>query len=290
MDRRIVTSLTVMAAMAVLVLSTAVGLSQLATGASAQTGAAVVALGGAGPGTNGLSSGVTPNACGQAQVPLGSAGTFRVLAGTTVTNTGATVVKGNLGVSPGSAVTGFPPGKVTGTMYVADPTAANAQVALAKAYANAMGRTNCPTSVAGNIGGKTLSPGLYVSTSSLAISSGDLTLTAKGHSNAVFIFKIATKFTTSSGRSVILAGGALASHIYWVVGSSATLGTTSVVYGTILAHKSISLATGATLHGRALAHIGAVTLAGNVVTHSTVDASSAPSTPALAPSLTRVDS
>jgi hypothetical protein len=278
----------VIAAIAVLVLSTAVGLSQLATRSPVQEGATVAALNGAGAGTDGNASGGSASTCVQASVPLGAAGNFRVLAGTTVTNTGATVVKGNLGVSPGSAVTGFPPGKVTGTQYIADTAAANAQIALAKAYANAMGRTNCPTSVAGNIGGKTLSPGLYVSTSSLAISSGDLTLTAKGHSNAVFIFKIATKFTTSSGRSVILAGGALASNIYWVVGSSATLGTTSVVYGTILAHKSISMATGSTLHGRALAHIGAVTLAGNVVTHTTAGAPAAVSTPTLAVSLTRV--
>jgi len=152
-------------------------------------------------------------------------------------------------------------------MHIADTTAATAQVDLTTAYKNAAGRTNCPIAVAGNIGGKTLAPGLYVSTSSLAISSGDLTLAAKGHSSAVWIFQIATKFTTTSGRDVILSGGALPGNVYWVVGSSATLGTTSVVYGNILAHKSISLATGATLHGRALAQIGAVTLDGNPVSH-----------------------
>jgi hypothetical protein len=204
--------------------------------------------------------------CRQAMIPLGVAGHFRVLAATTVTNTGATVVNGNLGLSPGSAITGFPPGKVTGTIHKTDTYAARGQLALGIAFNNGMGRTNCPVSVAGNIGGKTLGPGLYKSTSSLMISSGDLTLSAHGHSKAVFIFQVATKFTMTSGRHVILAGGAQASHVFWIVGSSATLGTTSVLYGSILAHKSISLATGATVHGHLLAHIGAVTLAGNHVT------------------------
>ncbi|MGC2290178.1 MAG: ice-binding family protein [Thermoplasmata archaeon] len=240
----------VLAALAVLVLAAAVGLSP---GTSAQ-------------GKNGFALSISPNACGQAKIPLGAAGKFTVLAGTTVTNTGPTVVHGNLGLSPGSAVTGFPPGKVTGKIDRADPAAAKAQTALVAAYTNGMGRTNCRVAVAGNIGGETLGPGLYHSSSSLAISSGDLTLTAHGHSGAVFIFQVTSKLTVTSGRHVILAGGALASNIYWVVGSSATLGTTAVVYGDILAHKSISMATGATLHGMALAHIGAVTFAANTVT------------------------
>jgi hypothetical protein len=201
----------------------------------------------------------------QAQIPLGAAGNFRVLAGTTVTNTGATVVHGNLGVSPGSAITGFPPGKVTGKIDKANTAAALGQAALTKAYKNGMGRTNCPITISGNIGGRTLVPGLYHSPSSLAISSGDLTLNAGGHPKDVFIFQVTSKFTVTSGRHVILSGGALASNIYWVVGTSATLGSTAVVYGNILAHKSISLATGAVLHGRALAHIGAVTMEGNTM-------------------------
>jgi hypothetical protein len=100
----------------------------------------------------------------------------------------------------------------------------------------------------------------------LAISSGDLTLSAHGNSAAVFIFQAVTKLTVTSGRHVILAGGAKASNIYWVLGSSATLGSTSIMYGDILAHKSISMATGAVLHGKALAGIGAVTFEGNTVT------------------------
>ncbi|MCI4337232.1 MAG: DUF3494 domain-containing protein [Thermoplasmata archaeon] len=243
------------AAVAVLLLAAVVGMVAGAVNAQNSNGA-----------SSGVASSSVPSVtCGQASVYLGAAANFRILAGTTITNTGATSVKGNIGVSPGSAITGFPPGKVSGAIHVADTAAANAQLALKNAYNTAMGRTNCPVAVAGNLGGQTLGPGLYKSTSSLSISSGDLTLTAHGHSNAVFIFQMTSKFTTTSGRQVILAGGALASHIYWVVGSSATLGTTSVVYGNILAHKSISLATGAVLHGRALAHIGAVTLAGDTL-------------------------
>jgi Ice-binding-like len=224
-----------------------------------------------------------PSTCGQAKVPLGTAGNFRVLAGSTVTNTGPTVVRGNLGVSPGSAVTGFPPGRVTGSIDKADTAAAHAQKDLVKAYNDAMGRSNCAKTVAGNIGGRTLSPGLYHSSSSLMISSGDLTLDAHGHSGAVFIFQVTTKFTTTSGRDVILSGGAEARNIYWVVGSSATLGTTSVVYGDILAHKSISFANGAKLYGRALAHIGAVTFADDKVTQSVQGVPHAAAHPTLLP-------
>jgi hypothetical protein len=250
MNRTIVATVAVLAALAVMILPAALGAIP----------GGPVSLGAASNASPTGSANTNSAFCHQNAVPLGAAGNFRVLAGTTVTNTGASVVHGNLGVSPGSAVTGFPPGKVTGAIHKADTAAAHGQLALTTAYNNAMGRTHCPTSIAGNVGGRTLGPGLYKSTSSLMISSGDLTLTAHGHSGAVFIFQVTTKFTTSAGRKVILAGGAQAQNIFWAVGSSATLGTTSVVYGTILAHKSISLATGSVLHGRALAHIGAVTL------------------------------
>ena len=117
---------------------------------------------------------------GQAPVALGSATTFAVLAGSTVTSTGATTVNGDLGVSPGTAVTGFPPGIVNGTIHVGDPAAAQAQLDLTTAYNDAAGRTVGAITVAGNLGGQTLTPGLYKSTSSLEISSGDLTLDAQG--------------------------------------------------------------------------------------------------------------
>lgn len=196
-------------------------------------------------------------------VPLGSAANFAVLAGATVTNTGLTTVTGDLGVSPGTAVTGFPPGTVNGTIHAGNPTAAQAD--LTTAYNNAAGRTG-GASVSGNLGGLTLTPGLYTSTSSLEISSGDLTLNAQGNANAVFIFQMASTLTTTSGRQVILSGGAQASNIFWQVGSSATFGTTSVFKGNILALQSITLTAGATLDGRALARMGAVTLDANTVT------------------------
>lgn len=204
-------------------------------------------------------------ACSQAPVVLGTAGAFAVLAGSTVTNTGPTSVTGDLGVSPSSAVTGFPPGILVGTQHAGDPTAAAAIADLTTAYNDAAGRTLCAVTVAGNLGGMTLAPGLYTSTSSLGITSGDLTLDAQGDADAVFIFKMASTLTTTSGRQVILAGGAKAENVYWQVGTSATLGTTSKFSGTIMADQAISLNTGATVDGRVLARIAAVTLSSNTI-------------------------
>jgi hypothetical protein len=206
------------------------------------------------------------DSCAQLPVNLRSTATFAVLAGSTVTNTGPTTVTGDLGVSPGTALTGFLPGKIIGTAHLGDPTAATAEADLTTAYNDAAGRTLCPVSVAGNLGGLTLAPGLYKSTSSLEISSGDLTLDAKGNANAVFIFQMASTLTTTSGRAVVLKGGAKAANVFWQVGSSATLGTRSVVKGTIMADQAITLNTGATLDGRALARIAAVALDTNAVT------------------------
>ena len=200
----------------------------------------------------------------QAPVDLRSATNFAVLGGTTVTNTGKSVIVGDLGVWAGSAyVPGTPPGLVVGTIYVADRTAQTAQGDLTIAYNDAAGRTVGPVSVAGNLGGETLAPGLYKSTSSLEISSGDLTLA--GDRNAVFIFQIATTLVTTSGRKVILLGGVKPANIFWQVGSSATLGTHSVFQGTIMAYTSVTITKGATLNGRALAQNGAVTLDTNGV-------------------------
>jgi hypothetical protein len=214
---------------------------------------------------------------GPAPVALGSANGFAVLAGSTVTSTGGTTVNGDLGVSPGTAVTGFPPGTVHGAVHAGDAAAAQAQLDLTIAYNDAAGRTVAPITVAGNLGGQTLAPGLYKSTSSLEISSGDLTLDAQGDANAVFIFQIASTLTTTSGRQVILSGGAQPANIFWQVGSSATLGTASVFKGTIMANQSITLTTGATLDGRALARIAAVTLDANTIRLTTAADTTAPS-------------
>ena len=213
----------------------------------------------------------------QAAVDLKSNSSFALLAGTTVTVTGAGTITGNIGIFPGTQyVAGTPPVTVKGTVYPGGPVAAQAQADLLTAYNDAAGRTVAPITIAGNIGGQTLAPGLYKSTSSLAISSGDLTLDAQGNANAVWIFQIASTLTTTSGRQVVLAGGANAANIFWQVGSSATIGTTSVFKGNILAQVSISMLTGATLTGRALAISGAVTLDTGGGTSASVPVSTTP--------------
>jgi uncharacterized protein (TIGR03437 family) len=197
----------------------------------------------------------------QAPVNLRSASTFAVLAGTTVTVTGGGTITGNVGIYPGTAyVAGTPAVTVNGTIYAGGPVAQQAEADLTTAFNDAAGRSVAPITVAGNIGGLTLAPGLYKSTSSLAISSGNLTLDAQGNANAVWIFQIASTLTTTSGRQVILAGGANPANIFWQVGSSATIGTTSVFQGNILAGISISLLTGSTISGRALAIGGATSI------------------------------
>lgn len=196
--------------------------------------------------------------------------TFAVLAGSTVTNSGFTVVNGDLGLSPGSSITGFPPGIVNGTIHQTDVEAAAAQVELTAAYLDLEGRTGS-TPVAGDIGGMTLGPGLYKSTSSLDITTADLTLDAGGNADATFVFQIASTLTLANGRAVILAGGAQAKNIFWQVGSSATLGTTSVLEGSILALTSIAVNTDAVINGRLLARNGAVTLLDNDINISSCE-------------------
>lgn len=203
--------------------------------------------------------------CEQVPVVLGAAGDFAVLAGSTITSTGASSLTGDLGVSPGTAVTGFPPGIVVGAKHAGDPTSALGMAALTTAYNSAKGRTLCPVTVSGNLGGKTLAPGLYKSTTSLAVSSGDLTLDAQGDGAAIFIFQMASTLTTTAGRRIILSNGAKAANVFWQVGTSATIGTTSVFQGTIMADQAITLNTGAQLNGRALARIAAINLDSNVI-------------------------
>jgi hypothetical protein len=201
-----------------------------------------------------------------ATVPLAGASTFAILAGSSITSTNATIITGDLGLSPGTSVGSFPPGILNGAQHVNDPIVNQAKLDLTAAYNDAAGRTSTDiVTLSGNIGGLTLTPGLYKSTSSLAISSGDLTFDAKGTASSVFIIQIASTLTTTSGRKVILSGGALASNIFWQVGSSATFGTTSVFKGTVMALESITFNTGATLDGRALARIGGITMIGNTI-------------------------
>lgn len=202
----------------------------------------------------------------QTTVSLSGTSNFAILAGSAITSTGATTVTGDIGLSPGTSFGGFPPGIHTGTLHINDNDATQAKLDLTAAYNDAAGRTATDiVTLSGNLGGLTLTPGLYKSTSSLSISSGDLTFDAKGNSSAVFIIQIASTLTTTSDRKVILKGGALASNIFWQVGSSATFGTTSVFKGNVLASQSITFNTGASLEGRALTSIGGITMAGNAI-------------------------
>ncbi|MEV4007088.1 ice-binding family protein, partial [Actinomadura sp. NPDC049753] len=203
----------------------------------------------------------------QAPVDLGTASSFAVLAGTTVTNTGPSVINGDLGVSPGTAITGFPPGTVNGVQHSADAVALQAQTDLTAAYNDAAGRTP-PISVSGDLGGQTLVPGVYQSTSSLGLT-GTVTLDGQNDPNAVFIFQISSTLITASGSVVALVNGAQPCNVFWQVGSSATLGTNSTFVGNILALQSISVNTGTIIDGRALARNGAVTLDSNTITRST---------------------
>jgi hypothetical protein len=205
-------------------------------------------------------------ACSLAPLDLGSVASFAVLAGSAVTSTGLTEVIGDLGVSPGTSVTGFGPGTVDGDQHAGDNIAEQAMADLTIAYGDAAARTLCAVTVDGNLGGRTFGPGLYNSGSSLEISSGDLTLDAAGDEDAIFIFQMESTLTTTSGRQVILSGGARSTSVYWQVGTSATLGTGSVLHGTIMADQSITLNTDATLTGRALARIAAVDLDANPIT------------------------
>jgi Ice-binding-like/Bacterial Ig-like domain len=207
----------------------------------------------------------TTATCSLTPVDLRSAAGFAVLAGSTVTSGGPTLIAGDLGVSPGTAIVGFPPGTVVGDQHAGDPTAAQGIADLVTAYNDAKGRTLCAVTLSGNLGGLTLTPGLYMSTSSLAISAGDLTLDAQGDSDAVFIFQMASTLTTTVGRQVVLINGAMAANVFWQVGSSATFGTSSAFDGTIMADQTITLNSGASLNGRALAHTGAVNLASNTI-------------------------
>ena len=203
-----------------------------------------------------------------AQIPLGTAQSFAVLGGSTVTNTGPTTITGDLGVSPGSSVTGFPPGIVTGgSIHAADSVAAQAQSDLTTAYNTAAG-TPCNVDLTGqNLGGLVLTPGVYCFTSSAALT-GTLTLNFQGNPNAAFLFKIGSTLTTASGSTIVLTnnfGATCPPNVNWQVGSSATLGTGSTFVGNILALTSITMTTGTNLRGRALARNGAVTLDSNTV-------------------------
>jgi hypothetical protein len=196
---------------------------------------------------------------------LGTAAPFAVLAGQSVTNTGASVVNGDLGVSPGAAatnVTGFggaPNGTINGTTHDVDAVAGSAQSALTAAYLNAAGQTPATALANPNLGGQTLVPGIY-SVGAATLSGTPLTLNGSG----IYVFQISSTLITSPGSSVVLIG-AQPCQVFWQVTSSVTLDTTTTFVGTIMALTSISMNNGVLLNGRALARNGSVTLINDVI-------------------------
>lgn len=204
----------------------------------------------------------------QPPVDLGTTSSFAVLAGTTITNTGATTISGdaggNVGLYPGTAFPGRAQVTLTGAVHLADSVASVAKTDLVTAYNDAAGRTPV-TTIATELGGQTLTPGVYDSNAGTFQITGTLTLDAQGDPNAVFIFKTASTLITASSSKVSLINSARYCRVFWKVGSSATLGTNSHFVGHIFALTSISAKTGATVQGQLLARNGAVTLEHNTI-------------------------
>jgi hypothetical protein len=205
-----------------------------------------------------------------AQPALGAAQTFAVLGSSTVTNTGPTLISGDVGVSPGTAITGFPPGIVTGgSLHPGDAVAAQAHADAVIAYASLVALT-CDVNLTGtDLGGLTLTPGVYCFNSSAQLS-GTLTLDAQGNANALFVFQIGSTLTTASNSSVVMirggqGTGCAAANVFWQVGSSATLGTDTHFSGHVLALISATVTAGVSVSGSVMALTGAVTMDTNLI-------------------------
>jgi len=230
----------------------------------------------------GIAFAAFPVAAQANHVDLATAGPFVVLGGQSVTNTGPSVLNGDLGVSPGTSITGFGPGVVNGVTHVNDGVASQAQANLTTAYNAAAsepvaaGSANDLTGQ--NLGSRTLTPGAYGYSSSAQLT-GTLTLDAQGNPNAQFVFKIGSTLTTASASSVAMINGASACNVFWQVGSSATIGTTTAFQGNLMALTSITLNTRASVIGRALARNGDVTLDDNVLDASSCNTGSTGSPP-----------
>ena len=201
---------------------------------------------------------------GNAQGFLNAAGSFAVLGGSTVTSAGNSTLTGDLGVSPGTAITGFPPGTVSGSTYAGAGVASTAQADVLTAYNLLAGEAFNQNLTGQDLGGLTNTPGVYHFNTSAQLT-GILVLDAQGDSNARFDFQIGSTLITASGAAVLLINGAQAGNVFWQVGTSATLGVDTSFYGSILADQSITLNTAASLIGRALAMNGAVTLDNNLI-------------------------
>ena len=196
----------------------------------------------------------------QAQIGLGTATSYAVLGGSTVTNTGLTTISGDVGLAPGTAVVGFPPGQVAnGSIHAADAVALQAQNDLTTAYVVAAGRGPVVDETGVDLGGQTLLPGVYNASTSMGLT-GTVTLDALGDPAAVFIFQAGSTLITASNATVALVGAAQPCNVFWQVGSSATIGTDTTFVGSVLALTSITMQTGATIEGRLLAQTGQVSL------------------------------
>ncbi|MDX2375219.1 ice-binding family protein [Microbacterium sp. LRZ72] len=213
-------------------------------------------------------------------IGLGTAESFSVLAASTVTNTGTSVLDGDVGLSPLTSVTGFPPGIVNGTTYVADETAEQAQIDLTTAYNVAAGLTPQETGL-GELAGESLTPGVY-SGGELALNG---TLTLAGTAESVWVFQAASTLTIGSGSIITVTGGASACNVFWQVGSSATIGTGAQFVGTVMAAQSVTANTTATITGRLLARTAAVTLDTNTIIAPT-GCDAAPGTVTSSPEIT----
>jgi len=201
-------------------------------------------------------------AAGPAPIDLGSCAQFTILATATTTTTGGGIINGDVGLSPEGSQ-GIAPGQINGTIYNGGPIAAQAQLDLNSAII-AASPAKLPNGInaGAELGGLTLVAGVYISPSgAYNITSVDLTL--NGGPNDVWVFQMASTLTVGVGRQVILTGGAQARNIFWQVGSSATLGTSSVFKGNVMAYSSITMNASSTLEGRALAQVGAVTYDGS---------------------------
>jgi len=196
---------------------------------------------------------------------LDSANAFGVLGASSVTNTGFSVINGDLGVWPGSSITGFPPGIVNGTTHTTDAVAHQAQLDALNGYNYLAGLSVTQTLTGQDLGGKTLDPGVYFFATSAQMT-GQLTLDFQGLNNQLIVFQIYSTLTTASASSVLVINPGTSDQVFWQVGSSATLGTTTAFYGSVIADASVTLNTGATINcGRAIALTAAVTLDTNTI-------------------------